>query len=146
MRLDPARGQVRGDGEERQGQVRQIDVAVSLFQQSGDLASARHGDDRHGEVRQRIGLDEGAPNLKIQPFEGPAQGRAGGDNRAHGGAAREVDGDLGLFQGPDRANVAIGPRAPAGQDQADRRAGDDTGDALGVCGQAFDAVEPAIGL
>jgi hypothetical protein len=146
MRLDPARGQVGRDGEEGQGQIRQVDVAVSLLQQTGDLAGAGHGDDRHGEVRERVVLDEGAPNLEIQPFEGPAQGRAGGDDRAHGGAAREVDGDPGLFQGPDRADVAIGPRASAGQDHPDRRAGDDAGDPLGVLGQSLDAMEPAIGL
>ena len=71
---------------------------------------------------------------------------AGRDHGSHGGAAGEVDGDPGVLQRLDRADVAIGARAAARQHQTDRRAGDDAGDSLGVASQTFHAMEPAVGL
>lgn len=100
-----------------------------------------------GTARSDRGSEsKGAADLEIQPFVIPAQGRTRRDHGAHRGAAGEVDGNPGVLQGLDRADVAIGPRAAAGQDQADGRAGDDAGDAFGVRGHALDAVEPAVGL
>ena len=37
--------------------------ATYPLEKAGDLTGARHGDDRHGEVGQRVGFDEGAADL-----------------------------------------------------------------------------------
>ena len=74
------------------------------------------------KVRQRVharGLVRGDVGARAQ--EQPRQRQAGGDNGAHRGAADEIDRDVPLAQGADRADMGIGARAAARQHQADAR-------------------------
>src|SRR5205085_8897394 len=97
------------------------------------------------DVVDGTGFDESQADAAVELGVAPAHGQAGGDDRPHRGAADEIDRDAGRVQGPDRADMGIGPGPAARQDQAHRLAGDAARQPVAVSFVQVTAVEQARG-
>ena len=102
-----------------------------------DLLAAHQRDQRQGVIDERIGSTNAVAHALGQFLEAPFRGKAGGDDRAHGGAAEIVERHARFRQRLDDADMGEAARAAARQHDADRTAGDEArqpADVVGVAG------------
>ncbi len=145
MKVIGAGGQVAGDAEVGQPEVRHLDVAEMLLQPLAHLLPPGHGHHRKGGVPQRAGFHEGLADAPFEFLVIPSHGDARGDDRAHGRAANQVDGDVGFVQGADHADVGVGARAAAGQHQAHGLAHQQSGEPAQVAAGVLPDMQQPVG-
>ena len=96
MDLGMTRGEVGRHTEESERQILNGHVAKGMLQQTRDLMPGDEGNERQRIVAQRLTVDEGSAKTVGQLVDTPTQRNAGAEDRAHAGAADEVDWDIRL--------------------------------------------------
>ena len=110
--MNPAGGQIGGNAGERPPQVADLDVAEVGLEPMVHQPAAGHRQERHQAMSaSRAGIDEGSRMRRLSSSFHPAQGQAGGDDRAHRGAGQEVDRRLKFAQRPGHPHMGVGPGA-----------------------------------
>ena len=103
-----------------------------LGEPAAHFAAVGHGDQGKSDIIHRIGIDEGLPNAALKFFLAPPHSHARCDDRPHGHPANKIDWNLTRPQGPDRADVRIGSRRAARQNQTHGLTRDHSRQPLGV--------------